>query len=81
MKEKRKNVIAVNNINFFSLVEYCENDKLKKILDKHNSIEYLREVLDSDFKNNNTYDLINYERLIMIEVLYRDNPEIQDLIE
>ena len=52
-------------------------------IDETAAIEYLHLINHMEFYYNNSccYDLIDYEKIIYIELTFKDNSEIQDLIK
>lgn len=62
--------------NFFELMQYSSQGPELENYDENNAIRELEYYLDG---NNNAmnYDVINYERLIFIEIMFRDHEQIQ----
>lgn len=61
----------------FGLLNYCE------IKDNHLSKNQILQRLDwfINHGNNRTYDMIDYEWLIYIEIKYMDDEEYQDVLQ
>lgn len=52
------------------------------ILSEEEAIKYLKYINNENFLYNNVccYDIVDYEKICYIEMLYKDNKEIQEII-
>lgn len=69
-----------NNIPFYNLIHY-NNISIDNI-NENNCIQYLNNILNySDILNDSLNPLIDYEKLIFLEIKFNNHPEIQNLLK